>query len=167
MENIDVYIEISKNTNVKYEYDFNLKRLRCDRILSTPFYFPFNYGFIPNTLSGDHDPIDVIVYMDLPLISGSIILCRIIGGLETIDEKGEDTKLILCPMPKVSPSEKHIKTIDDLSSNFITNITYFYQHYKDLEGKQVTIGKLLSVEEATQKYLDSQILHAVTIKTQT
>jgi inorganic pyrophosphatase len=154
---IDVYIEISKNTNIKYEFDFELECLRCDRVLSTPFIFPFNYGFIPNTLSGDNDPIDAIVYMEYPLISGSTISCRIIGGLETVDDKGEDTKLILCPMPKVSPADAHIKTINDLPPNFITNIIYFYQHYKDLEGKQVTIGKLLSVDEAIQKYKESQL----------
>jgi inorganic pyrophosphatase len=157
MSNIDVYIEITKNTSVKYEYDFDLKNLRVDRILSTPFIFPFNYGFIPNTLSGDGDPIDAIVYMENPIISGATISCRIIGGLETCDEKGEDTKLILCPMSKVSPLEKHIKCIDDLPSSFISNITYFYQHYKDLEDKQVTIGKLLSLSEANEKLSDAKL----------
>ena len=157
MSNIDVYIEITKNTSIKYEYDFNLNSLRVDRILSTPFIFPFNYGFIPKTLSGDGDPIDAIVYMEYPLISGSTVSCRIIGGLETSDDKGEDTKLILCPMPKVSPTEKHIINISDLPPSFITNITYFYKHYKDLEDKQVTIGKILSIDEAISKYNNALI----------
>ena len=157
MSNIDVYIEITKNTSIKYEYDFNLDNLRVDRILSTPFIFPFNYGFIPKTLSGDGDPIDAIVYMEYPLISGSTVSCRIIGGLETSDDKGEDTKLILCPMPKVSPTEKHIVNISDLPPSFITNITYFYKHYKDLEDKQVTIGKILSIDEAIEKFNNSKL----------
>jgi inorganic pyrophosphatase len=149
--NIPVFIEISKNTRIKYEYDFSINRLRCDRVLSTPFSFPFNYGFIPNTLSGDGDPIDAVVYMEEALIPGSTINCRIIGGLETTDEKGEDTKIILCPMQNVSVNEKEINSIEDLPKSFIEKLKYFYQHYKDLENKKVIIGKFLSIEECINK----------------
>ena len=90
-----VFIEIAKNTNIKYEYDKELNAIICDRILYTPFSFPFNYGFIPNTLSGDGDPLDALVYMEQPLVPGCYIKCRIIGCLETVDENGEDAKLIV------------------------------------------------------------------------
>jgi inorganic pyrophosphatase len=147
-----VYVEIEKNTRVKYEYDFELKTLICDRILSTPFVFPFNYGFIPNTLSGDGDPIDAIIFTEEPLISGSYIRCRIIGALETSDDKGEDIKLILCPMPKVSPREKYINNINNLPEYFLKTTEYFYQHYKDLENKKVIIGNLIDKDQAIEKY---------------
>jgi inorganic pyrophosphatase len=150
MDDILVYVEISKNTNVKYEYDHQLKALICDRILYTPFMFPFNYGFIPNTLSGDGDPLDVLIYMDEPLVPGSYIKCRLIGALETEDDKGNDIKLIMVPSKKVSPHEANIETIEDLPHLFMDKVSYFYKHYKDLENKKVTIGKILNKEEATK-----------------
>lgn len=150
-----VYIEISKNSTIKYEFNKDLNSLICDRILSTPFVFPFNYGYIPNTMSGDGDPIDAIVYMDEPLVPGSYIKCRIIGCLETADEKGEDAKLILVPTKKVCPMTSDIESVDDLPKHFIEKITYFYQHYKDLENKKVTIGKLLDKYEAISIYVKS------------
>ena len=151
-----VYIEISKNSNIKYEFDPELNTLICDRILYTPFAFPFNYGFVPNTLSGDGDPIDAIVYMDQPLIPGCYIKCRIIGCLETEDEKGEDAKLILVPVDKVCPETREIKDIKDLPSMFIEKVIYFYQHYKDIEKKQVKIGKLLNKDDAILIYNKSK-----------
>lgn len=150
-----VYIEISKNTNIKYEYDEALKALVCDRILSTPFMIPFNYGFIPNTLSGDGDPIDAVVCMEQALIPGSYIKCKIIGCLETEDEKGIDNKLILVPIQKVSPDGSDFDDVSDLPDMFIKQLTYFYQHYKDLENKVVTVGKLLNKDKAIEIYKQS------------
>jgi inorganic pyrophosphatase len=147
-----VYIEISKNTNVKYEFDPELGALVCDRVLYTPFSFPFNYGFIPKTLSGDGDPLDAIVYMEESLVPGSYIKCRIIGCLETTDEKGEDTKLILVPCKKVSPTTAEIKSVNDLPKTFLEKVVYFYRHYKDLENKKVVIGNILDNEEAYRLY---------------
>ena len=157
MEDILVYVEISKGTNIKYEYDHNLNTLICDRILYTPFMFPFNYGFIPNTLSGDGDPLDVLIYMEESLIPGSYIKCRIIGALETEDEKGIDTKIIMVPTKKVSPNEANIEAIKDLPNMFIEKVIYFYKHYKDLENKQVIIGNLLNKEEAINIYQKSKL----------
>jgi inorganic pyrophosphatase len=152
-----VYIEISKNSSIKYEYDHEINALICDRILFTPFAVPFNYGFIPNTLSGDGDPLDAIIYMDQPLVPGCYIKCRIIGCLETEDDKGCDNKLILVPSKKVSPLEAEIESVDDLPKMFLEKVIYFYQHYKDLEKKKVVIGKLLNKEEAIEVYEKSLI----------
>ena len=152
-----VFIEIAKNTNIKYEYDHELNAIICDRILYTPFAFPFNYGFIPNTLSGDGDPLDALVYMEQPLVPGSYIKCRIIGCLETIDDKGEDAKLILVPSKKVSPYEADIESIGDLPKMFLEKVTYFYEHYKDLEKKHVQIGRLLGKVDAIEIYKNSKL----------
>jgi len=151
-DEILVFVEIAKNTNIKYEYDPTLNSIICDRILYTPFAFPFNYGFVPGTLSGDGDPLDALIYMEHQLIPGSYIKCRIIGCLETKDEKGDDAKLILVPSKKVSPFEAEIETIDDLPKIFMEKVKYFYQHYKDLEGKKVDVGKLLGKDDATKIY---------------
>ena len=155
---IFVYVEISKNSRIKYEYDKDLNMLICDRILPGPFIFPFNYGFIPNTLSGDGDPLDVIIYMEESLVPNSLIKCIIIGALETTDEKGEDIKLICVPAKKVSYTESFIDSITDLPQQFIDKITYFYTHYKDLEkGKFVNIGAILNKEDAINVYNKSII----------
>ena len=151
-----VQIEISKNSSVKYEFDKELNMLVCDRILPGPFIFPFNYGFVPNTLSGDGDPIDVILYMEEPLVPNSLIKCTIIGALETTDEKGEDIKLICVPTKKISYNDSHIDSVDNLPPHFIKKIIYFYEHYKDLEkGKYVKIGNIIDKEKATDIYTKS------------
>ena len=106
MNEIDVFIEISKNSHIKYEYDHNKKALRCDRLLHTPLKYIFNYGFIPNTLSGDGDPLDVIVLMEDELIPGCYIKCKILGCLDTSDDEGHDPKIIACPIDKIAPSYK-------------------------------------------------------------
>jgi inorganic pyrophosphatase len=149
---INVFIEISKNSNIKYEYDNDLKSLVCDRILYTPFKYEFNYGFIPNTLSDDDDTLDAIVIMEESLIPGSYIKCKIIGCLETIDEKGNDPKLILVPIDKVDPNSQNINDINDISEHLLKKIKYFYEHYKDLENKKVTIGNFLNKEESIKIY---------------
>jgi inorganic pyrophosphatase len=157
-EEVLVHIEIAKNSTVKYEFDKELNALICDRVLYGPFAFPFNYGYIPNTLSGDGDPLDAIVVMDQSLVPGSYVKCRIIGCLETEDEKGEDAKLILVPSKKVSPDQYATESINDLPATFLQKIMYFYQHYKDLENKKVKIGKLLDKEESFKIYLKSRLI---------
>lgn len=152
-----VYVEISKNTNIKYEFEPKLNALICDRVLHTPFMFPFNYGFVPGTMSGDGDPLDAIVYMEESLIPGSYIKCRIVGCLETSDEKGEDNKLILVPCKKVSAINANIDTIYDLPSVFLEKVGYFYQHYKDLENKQVKVGRMFNKDAAIQIYRSSVV----------
>ena len=150
-----VFIEIAKNSNIKYEYDKEKQALICDRILYTPFRYIFNYGFIPNTLSLDNDPIDAVIIMDNELVPGCYIKCKIIGCLETTDSEGIDPKLILCPIEKVDPTYSNINDITDLSSFMLEQIKYFFSHYKDLENKKVTIGNFLPKNESIQIYNNS------------
>ena len=107
MTEVDVVIEIAKGGHIKYEYDKERNMLICDRILHTPMKYPFNYGFIPNTLSEDGDPLDVVVLMDDELIPGCIIRCKILGCLDTKDDAGNDPKMIVCPIEKVDPMWKN------------------------------------------------------------
>ena len=152
---IDVFIEISKGSNIKYEYDKKINALKCDRILHTPFRYIFNYGFIPNTLSLDKDPIDVVVIMDEPLVPGCYIKCKIIGCLETSDNEGDDPKLIMCPIDKIDPKSININKIEDFGLQYLDQIKYFFTHYKDLENKIVNIGNFVSKEKAIDIYLQS------------
>lgn len=156
--NILIYVEVSKNSNIKYEYDEKLKHLICDRVLPTPFYFPFNYGFIPHTLSGDGDSLDAIIYMEESLLPNTYINCRIIGALETSDEKGEDIKIILVPSKKVSFNEAEIEDISQLPEHFIERVKFFYKHYKDFEKEKfVKVKNILNKEKAIEYYQKSII----------
>lgn len=153
-----VFIEISKNSHIKYEYDKTKKALVCDRVLHTPFQYLFNYGFIPDTLSEDGDPIDVVVIMNDSLVPGCYIQCRILGFLETEDSAGNDPKLIVCPVSKIDPTYNNINSIEDLDSFTLDKIRYFFQHYKDLENKKVIVGNFKNREAALQEYRKSKRL---------
>ena len=152
---IEVCIEISKNSSVKYEYDKLRNALVCDRILHTPFKYIFNYGFIPNTLSEDGDPIDVVVVMEDELLPGSYIKCRLLGLLETIDDEGGDPKLIMTPSFRVDPSYSQLKNVYDINHATRDKIKYFFSHYKDLEGKTVEVGLFKNIDFAHDVYTNS------------
>jgi inorganic pyrophosphatase len=154
---VDVFIEIAKNSHIKYEYDTNLNALVCDRILHTPFKYEFNYGFIPKTLSQDGDPLDVVVLMDDELVPGSYIKCKFLGLLETQDDHGIDPKIIMCPCKKVDPKYIGYNNITDIPESTREKIHYFFTHYKDLEHKLVKIGDWLNKDDAIQTYLSSII----------
>jgi inorganic pyrophosphatase len=149
---VNVFIEIAKNSHIKYEYDKEKKALICDRILHTPFKYQFNYGFIPETLSNDGDPIDAVVVMEDELVPGCYIDCKILGCLETRDDAGDDPKLILCPTSKVDPRYKNINDLSDLDDLTLEKIKYFFSHYKDLENKAVHVGKFVDRIEAIVIY---------------
>ena len=147
---VEVFVEISKGSNIKYEFDKNINKLVCDRILYTPFRYIFNYGFIPNTLSLDSDPIDAVIIMDESLVAGCVIKCKIIGCLETSDSEGDDPKLILCPIDKIDPRAKDVNDLSDLPDMLLRQIKYFFTHYKE-----VTVGNFVGNEQAIKIYLDS------------
>ena len=90
MNTVDVQIEIPSGQSVKYEIDHNTHQLKCDRFLHVPFAYPFNYGYILNTLGGDGDPLDAVVICKPSLFPTCLIKCRIIGALITSDENGKD-----------------------------------------------------------------------------
>ena len=155
MENpgvVDVFIEISKNSHIKYEYDETVNALRCDRILHTPLKYNFNYGFIPKTLSDDGDPLDVVLLMEDELVPGSYIKCKILGCLDTSDDEGNDPKIIAAPIDKIDPNCKSINGLNDVPIHTLDKIEYFFSHYKDLENKKVIIGSFLNKEKAIEIY---------------
>ena len=146
-------VEIPYNTNIKYEFDKKIGKIRCDRILNTSMVYPGNYGYFPNTLSGDNDPLDVLVITNYPLISNSVISVIIIGVLTTKDEAGNDEKIIAIPCNNVDKSYKNINNISDLDENIIEKIKHFFQHYKDNnKSKWVQIGDFLNAEKGVQIY---------------
>jgi inorganic pyrophosphatase len=138
---INVVIEIPKDAEpVKYEVDKASGAIFVDRVLSTPMRYPCNYGYVPNTLCGDGDPVDVLVVMPLPLIPASVIRCRPVGMLAMTDEAGADTKIVAVPIDKVFAGYAHIKDVNDVPQHWRDRIGHFFEHYKDLEkGKWVKL----------------------------
>ena len=113
---INVIIEIPKDAEpVKYEVDKASGAIFVDRVLSTPMRYPCNYGYVPQTLGGDGDPLDVLVILPLPLVPGSVIRCVPVGVLRMTDEAGSDEKLVAVPVPKVFEGYSHITDISQVS----------------------------------------------------
>ncbi|QJC34703.1 inorganic diphosphatase [Enterobacteriaceae endosymbiont of Donacia crassipes] len=134
---INVIIEISSHSNpIKYEVNKKYGILFVDRFITTPMFYPCNYGYINNTLSLDDDPLDVIVITKYSIIPGTVIRCRPIGILNMIDESGNDKKIIAVPHNTISQEYLLIKNIKDLPKLLQQQIIYFFQHYKDLENKK-------------------------------
>ncbi|MFA7320608.1 MAG: inorganic diphosphatase [Dokdonella sp.] len=154
---INVIIEIPKDAEpVKYEVDKASGTIFVDRVLSTPMRYPCNYGYIPQTLGGDGDPLDVLVILPLPLVPGSAIRCRPVGVLRMSDEAGADEKLVAVPIPKVFEGYAHISDIDQVSRHWLERIGHFFEHYKDLEnGKWVKIEGWANADAAKQEILAS------------
>lgn len=153
---VDMIIEVPYRSNVKYEYDKNLNMMRCDRILNTSMSYPGNYGYIPNTLSGDGDPLDILLVSDYQIYPGTVINAKIIGVLLTEDEKGTDEKIIAVPNNKVDPVYSEINNIWDLSKATLAKIRHFFNHYKDIEkNKWVKVTGFKTNVEAIDIYKKS------------
>lgn len=154
---INVVIEIPANSPpVKYEVDKDSGALFVDRFMSTAMFYPANYGYIPQTLSEDGDPVDVLVVTPIPLLAGSVIRCRPVGVLKMTDEAGPDAKLIAVPVSKLSKEYENVHSIDDLSQGLIKAIEHFFEHYKDLEPeKWVKVDGWADADAAKQEIIAS------------
>ena len=152
---INVIIEIPKDAEpVKYEVDKASGAIFVDRVLSTPMRYPCNYGYVPNTLSDDGDPVDVLVITPFPLIPGVVVRCRPIGVLKMTDESGEDAKVLAVPVDKVLSIYSHWQKPEDLNELRLRQIQHFFEHYKDLEkGKWVKIDGWYGADEARAEIL--------------
>jgi inorganic pyrophosphatase len=149
---INVIVEVSIGGEpIKYELDKPSGTLFVDRMLYTAMRYPGNYGFIPHTLSGDGDPIDVLIANSRPIVPGAVCNCRPVGDLFMKDEAGGDEKIIAVPSDKVSPLYRKVKNYPDLPEMLIERIPHFFEHYKDLEaGKWVKIDRWGDEAEARE-----------------
>lgn len=138
---VNVIIEIPSNADpIKYEVDKESGAVFVDRFMGTSMSYPCNYGYVPHSLSGDGDPVDVLVVAPFALIPGVVIRCRPVGVLKMQDEAGEDYKVLAVPVPKITPLYDNIRTYQDLPYIMLRQIEHFFQHYKDLEvGKWVKV----------------------------
>lgn len=147
---VNVVIEIPLDSQaVKYEVDKDSGAIFVDRVLSTAMRYPCNYGYVPRTLCGDGDPVDVLVVMPVALIPGSVVRVRPIGMLKMRDEAGDDTKLIAVPIDRVSELYAEVESVRQLPKPLLAQIEHFFLHYKDLEkGKWVRLEGWAGADEA-------------------
>ena len=139
-EQVNVFVEIPQNGTIKYELDKDSGVVFVDRFLYTAMRYPFNYGFIPNTLAEDKDPVDVLVVSSQPVQPGTVLPSQPIGMLEMEDEEGIDTKIIAVPTKKIDPVYGDIDDVTKLPQIVKDQMKHFFEHYKELEpGKWVKI----------------------------
>ncbi|HZJ83694.1 MAG TPA: inorganic diphosphatase [Clostridia bacterium] len=150
----DVMIEIPKGSRNKYEYDEERKVIRFDRMLFSPVHYPADYGFIPNTLALDGDPLDALVLVWESTFPGCLIEAFPIGLFMMVDEKGEDEK-ILC-VPKNDPLWNHVRELEDVPPHLLREIEHFFTIYKDLEHKEVTIDGWRNKDSALEVIKSTQ-----------
>lgn len=137
--NFNVFIEIPMYADpVKYEVDKKSGIIFVNRFMNTTMRYPCNYGYIPQTLCKDGDPVDVLVITPFPLFLGIMICCRPIGILKMTDESGIDAKILAVPIDKITSMYTHWKTPNNLNEIHLKQIQHFFEHYKDLEKEKWT-----------------------------
>ncbi len=152
---INVIIEIPAQAEpIKYEIDKASSAIFVDRFVGTTLRYPCNYGYVPHTIAGDGDPVDVLVVTPYPLIPGAVIRCRPIGVLKMEDDGGQDAKVIAVPVSKLTPLYDKVQKIEDLPELLTRQIVHYFEHYKDLEpGKWVKVLGWGDIEAARQEIL--------------
>ena len=149
-DEINVIIEIPAHSDpVKYEVDHDSGAIMVDRFMTAAMFYPCNYGYIPNSLADDGDPLDVLVHTPHTVVAGCVIPCRPVGILHMSDEAGGDAKLVAVPHDKLTVLYKDVQEYTDLPALLIEQIKHFFENYKDLEkGKWVKVEGWGGAEEA-------------------
>lgn len=143
---VNAVIEISEGSRCKYELDKDTGLLKLDRIIFSSFMYPINYGFIPQTLGQDGDPLDVLVICSQPIQPLCVVEVNVIGNMQMVDHGERDDKII--SVVANDPTVKHIKDIDELPEHFFNELKHFFEEYKTLENKIVEIDNFQNKAEA-------------------
>jgi inorganic pyrophosphatase len=157
-DRVVVVVEIPKGSRNKYEMDHETGQLVLDRMLFTSMVYPADYGFIEDTLGGDGDPLDALVFVGEPTFPGCRIHARPVGLFRMTDEKGPDEKILCVPLR--DPMWSHVERLEDLNPNLLNEIEHFFQVYKDLERKAVETAGFGGREEALQVISDARASEA-------
>jgi inorganic pyrophosphatase len=155
-EAFNVIIEIPMNSDpVKYEVDKESGALFVDRFMGTAMHYPTNYGYVPQTIAGDGDPVDVLVMTPFALPPGVVVPCRALGILLMEDEGGVDGKVLAVPTEKILARYSNIQSLADIHDLQLQQISHFFEHYKDLEkGKWVKVKGWEGIESAAKEIMD-------------
>jgi inorganic pyrophosphatase len=157
---VNALIEIPKGSRVKYEIDKATGLLKLDRVIYSSFHYPVNYGFIPQTLGHDSDPLDILVLCSQSIQSLCLVEANVIGNMQMIDQGQQDDKIIA--VAANDPSVNHIKKMEELPNHFLLELKNFFEQYKVLEKKKVEIDNFQDketacriIEEAIQYYKET------------
>jgi inorganic pyrophosphatase len=159
-EYLNGIIEIPRGSRAKYEIDKESGLIKLDRVIYASMYYPLNYGFIPQTLGEDHDPLDVVVLTQVSVVPRCMIPCRVIGVMRMIDRGEADDKIIAVADQDASVS--HIKEINELPDFFRVELKHFFENYKTLENKKVVVDEFLGKEKAFEIVKESIDLYQKT-----
>ena len=152
-EEFNVIIEVPTGSNNKYEYNAEQDIFELDRVLFSSVHYPGCYGFIPQTLGGDGDPLDVVVLTGEPMITGSVLSVRPVGFLKMTDDKGQDEKILAVPVNDPRFNER--RKLSDIRQHVLLEIEHFFKIYKELEKKFVDIDKWYDVEDTKKLILEA------------
>tara|TARA_B110000014_G_scaffold253582_1_gene233158 strand:- start:1093 stop:1611 length:519 start_codon:yes stop_codon:yes gene_type:complete len=144
-DEFNVIIEVPQGSNNKYEYNVEYDIFQLDRVLYSSVHYPGCYGFIPQTLGGDGDPLDAVVLTGEPVITGTVLSARPVGYLKMTDDKGQDEKILAVPVNDPRFNERH--KLADMRKHVLLEIEHFFRIYKDLEKKYVDIDTWYDVED--------------------
>jgi len=157
---VNAVIEIPQGSRAKYEIDKPSGLLKLDRVIYSSFYYPMNYGFIPQTYGDDKDPLDILVITSLSVQPLTIVEAKVIGVMQMVDSGDADDKLIA--VAANDPSVNHYNNIEELPKHFFDELRHFFEEYKRLENKTVIVEEfgdkataLNIVNQAIQLYKDT------------
>ncbi len=134
---VNALIEIPQGSRAKYEVDKTTGLLKLDRVIYSSFHYPVNYGFIPQTLGHDNDPLDILVLCSQSIQSLCLVEAKVIGNMQMIDQGQMDDKIIA--VASKDPSVNHYQRMEDLPQHFLLELRNFFEQYKVLEDKKVEI----------------------------
>ncbi len=156
-DEVNVIIEIPKGSRNKYEYDKKNRVFAFDRVLYSPFHYPADYGFVPQTHCDDGDPLDAYVIMREPTFPGILIKARPIAVMHMVDGGEQDDKLICVPVD--DPFYKDVKDKNDLPESFLKEVQHFMERYKDLQGKKVEVSGFENAAKAKIVFKEARELY--------
>ena len=143
-EEVYVVIEMTRGSRNKYEYDARNGVFRLNRVLYT--YFPCDYGFIPQTLDDDGDPLDAVLLINEPTFTGCVTVARPVANIKMIDGDAMDDKIVT--VSTTDPFYRHVRSLDDIPASLVRELTYFFENYKRAEEKTTKVERWDDADEA-------------------
>lgn len=162
---VNAIIEIPRGSRAKYEVDKESGLIKLDRVIYAAMYYPLNYGFIPQTMGEDLDPLDIVVLTQVSVVPLCMVPCKVIGVMQMVDRGDADDKIIA--VAEQDPSVSNINDVKDLPEHLCAELKHFFENYKSLENKKVVVDEFLPKEKAFEIIEASKVLYKNSFKEKT